>query len=76
MLADLNLLQVKKLQKVLQEETALHSILENALDHAAVTLADMSYIPTNVRTAIHRCPRNVPSICKGIHGEWMLLCCN
>lgn len=40
---------VKKLQKVLQEETALHSILENALDHASVTLADMSYLPTNAQ---------------------------
>ncbi|KAL5224517.1 hypothetical protein ABZP36_011156 [Zizania latifolia] len=40
---------VKKLQKALQEETALHSILENALQHAALTLADMSYLPTNAQ---------------------------
>lgn len=42
--------QVKKLQKTLQEETALHSVLEGALERAAVTLADMAYLPTNVRT--------------------------
>lgn len=48
-----SLLQVKRLQEVLREETALHGILENALDHAAVTLADMSYLPTNVRTRSH-----------------------
>ncbi|KAF0932671.1 hypothetical protein E2562_011969 [Oryza meyeriana var. granulata] len=40
---------VKKLQKALQEETALHAILENALRHAALTLADMSYLPTNAQ---------------------------
>ena len=41
---------------MLQEETALHTILENDLDHAhaAVTLADMSYLPARVRThALH-----------------------
>lgn len=41
--------EVKRLQEVLREETALHGILENALDHAAVTLADMSYLPTNAQ---------------------------
>uniref|UniRef100_A0A0D3GKJ2 DUF547 domain-containing protein n=1 Tax=Oryza barthii TaxID=65489 RepID=A0A0D3GKJ2_9ORYZ len=40
---------VKKLQKALQEETALHAILENALHRAALTLADMSYLPTNAQ---------------------------
>ncbi|KAL5199276.1 hypothetical protein ABZP36_020479 [Zizania latifolia] len=38
---------VKKLHKALQEETVRHSILENALQHAALTLADTSYLPTN-----------------------------
>ena len=40
--------EVLRLQEVLREETALHAILDNALDHAAVTLADMSYLPTHV----------------------------
>ena len=42
--------QVQELQKALREETALHSVLEGALERAAVTLADMAYLPTNVRT--------------------------
>lgn len=42
-------LQVKRLRKALQEETALHAVLEGALGRAAVTLADMAYLPTNVR---------------------------
>jgi hypothetical protein len=42
--------EVERLQEVLREETALHAILENALGHAAVTLADMSYLPADVRT--------------------------
>jgi hypothetical protein len=42
--------QVKRLRKALQEETALHAVLEGALGRAAVTLADMAYLPTNVRT--------------------------
>jgi hypothetical protein len=41
---------VKRLRKALQEETALHAVLEGALGRAAVTLADMAYLPTNVRT--------------------------
>ena len=43
---------MERLQEVLREETALHAILENALDHAhaAVTLADMSYLPAHVNT--------------------------
>ncbi|KAK3131218.1 hypothetical protein QOZ80_6BG0503620 [Eleusine coracana subsp. coracana] len=40
---------VKKLEKALQEETALHSVLEGALERAAVTLADMAYLPTNAQ---------------------------
>ena len=40
--------QVKRLRKALQEETALHAVLEGALGRAAVTLADMAYLPTNV----------------------------
>jgi hypothetical protein len=44
--------QVKKLEKALQEETALHSVLEGALQRAAVTLADMAYLPANVRTVV------------------------
>ncbi|KAG8074721.1 hypothetical protein GUJ93_ZPchr0006g44482 [Zizania palustris] len=42
-------MQVKKLHKALQEETARHTILENALHHAALTLADTSYLPTNAQ---------------------------
>ncbi|KAF8686962.1 hypothetical protein HU200_043240 [Digitaria exilis] len=38
---------VKELQRELREETALHAVLEGALDRAAVTLADMAYLPTN-----------------------------
>jgi len=49
--------QVKRLRKVLQEETALHAVLEGALGRAAVTLADMAYLPTNVRP--HASPRLV-----------------
>ncbi|OQU77029.1 hypothetical protein SORBI_3010G254700 [Sorghum bicolor] len=41
--------QVKRLRKVLQEETALHAVLEGALGRAAVTLADMAYLPTNAQ---------------------------
>lgn len=41
--------EVLRLQEVLREETALHAILDNALDHAAVTLADMSYLPTHAQ---------------------------
>uniref|UniRef100_A0ACD5ZBJ0 Uncharacterized protein n=1 Tax=Avena sativa TaxID=4498 RepID=A0ACD5ZBJ0_AVESA len=41
--------EVERLQETLREETALHAILENALDHAAVTLADMSYIPADAQ---------------------------
>ncbi|CAM0909748.1 unnamed protein product [Alopecurus aequalis] len=44
--------EVERLQEVLREETALHAILENALDHAAVTLADMSYLPANAQELI------------------------
>ncbi|KAG0516038.1 hypothetical protein BDA96_10G329100 [Sorghum bicolor] len=40
---------VKRLRKVLQEETALHAVLEGALGRAAVTLADMAYLPTNAQ---------------------------
>jgi hypothetical protein len=47
--------EVERLQEVLREETALHAILENALGHAAVTLADMSYLPADVRTLSSLC---------------------
>nr|CAB3468944.1 unnamed protein product [Digitaria exilis] len=40
---------VKELQRELREETALHAVLEGALDRAAVTLADMAYLPTNAQ---------------------------
>ncbi|WVZ78614.1 hypothetical protein U9M48_026297 [Paspalum notatum var. saurae] len=40
---------VRELQKALQEETALHSVLEGALERAAVTLADMAYLPANAQ---------------------------
>ncbi|KAG2614074.1 hypothetical protein PVAP13_4KG376902 [Panicum virgatum] len=40
---------VQELQKALREETALHSVLEGALERAAVTLADMAYLPTNAQ---------------------------
>nr|AGT16555.1 Protein of unknown function DUF547 [Saccharum hybrid cultivar R570] len=40
---------VKRLRKALQEETALHAVLEGALGRAAVTLADMAYLPTNAQ---------------------------
>nr|AGT17090.1 hypothetical protein SHCRBa_084_G07_F_180 [Saccharum hybrid cultivar R570] len=40
---------VKRLRKALQEETALHAVLESALGRAAVTLADMAYLPTNAQ---------------------------
>ncbi|AQK66928.1 hypothetical protein Zm00014a_031824 [Zea mays] len=40
---------VKRLRKALQDETALHAVLEGALGRAAVTLADMAYLPTNAQ---------------------------
>ncbi|CAN6215711.1 unnamed protein product [Urochloa humidicola] len=40
---------VKELQRALREETALHTVLEGALERAAVTLADMAYLPTNAQ---------------------------
>ncbi|TKW23287.1 hypothetical protein SEVIR_4G283000v4 [Setaria viridis] len=40
---------VKELQRALREETALHAVLEGALERAAVTLADMAYLPTNAQ---------------------------
>ncbi|CAL5040376.1 unnamed protein product [Urochloa decumbens] len=40
---------VKELQRALREETALHGVLEGALERAAVTLADMAYLPTNAQ---------------------------
>jgi hypothetical protein len=43
---------VQELQKALREETALHSVLEGALERAAVTLADMAYLPTNAQELI------------------------
>ena len=54
---------MERLQEVLQEETALHAILENDLDHAhaAVTLADMSYLPAHVRTHALYLPIHDPS---------------
>lgn len=41
-------LQVKRLQQSLQDETNLRAVLENALEHAAVALSDISYLPNNV----------------------------
>uniref|UniRef100_A0ACD6ACF0 Uncharacterized protein n=1 Tax=Avena sativa TaxID=4498 RepID=A0ACD6ACF0_AVESA len=41
--------EVERLQETLREETALHAILESALDHAAVTLADMSCLPADAQ---------------------------
>ncbi|XP_047074501.1 uncharacterized protein LOC124684163 [Lolium rigidum] len=41
--------EVERLEEVLREETALHAILDHALDHAAVTLADMSYLPAHAQ---------------------------
>jgi transposase len=40
--------EVERLEEELREETALHAILDHALHHAAVTLADMSYLPAHV----------------------------
>ncbi|OAY69367.1 hypothetical protein ACMD2_00928 [Ananas comosus] len=40
---------VKRLQQLLQEETNLRAVLENALEHAAVTLSDLSYLPNNAQ---------------------------
>ncbi|CAN6200585.1 unnamed protein product [Urochloa humidicola] len=40
---------VEELQRALREETALHAVLEGALERAAVTLADMAYLPTNAQ---------------------------
>ncbi|XP_051199058.1 uncharacterized protein [Lolium perenne] len=41
--------EVERLEEVLREETALHAILDHALHHAAVTLADMSYLPAHAQ---------------------------
>ncbi|XP_074586536.1 uncharacterized protein LOC141842214 [Curcuma longa] len=41
--------EVHRLQQVLQEEMELHVVLENALEHAAVTLSDLSYLPNEAQ---------------------------
>ncbi|KAL6603270.1 hypothetical protein ACP70R_043631 [Stipagrostis hirtigluma subsp. patula] len=43
---------VRELRKALQEETALHAVLEGALERAAVTLADMAYLPSNAQELV------------------------
>ncbi|KAL6873883.1 hypothetical protein ACP4OV_013965 [Aristida adscensionis] len=43
---------VRRLEKALQEETALHAVLEGAIERAAVTLADMAYLPSNAQELV------------------------
>ncbi|XP_042468472.1 uncharacterized protein LOC122051401 [Zingiber officinale] len=40
---------VHRLQQVLQDEMELHVVLENALEHAAVTLSDLTCLPNEVQ---------------------------
>ncbi|XP_042413212.1 uncharacterized protein LOC122002193 [Zingiber officinale] len=48
--------EVHTLQQVLQEEMELHVILENALEHAAVTLSDLSYLPNEAQDLLSNTP--------------------
>ena len=54
-----------ELQWALREETALHAVLEGALERAAVTLADMAYLPTNVRCAARLLISRFPTVVNG-----------
>ncbi|KAG6491751.1 hypothetical protein ZIOFF_046689 [Zingiber officinale] len=49
-------MDVHTLQQVLQEEMELHVILENALEHAAVTLSDLSYLPNEAQDLLSNTP--------------------
>ncbi|XP_008796920.3 uncharacterized protein LOC103712228 [Phoenix dactylifera] len=40
---------VQRLQKLLLEEMQLHAVLENAVEHAAVTLSDLSCLPNDAQ---------------------------
>ncbi|XP_065014464.1 uncharacterized protein LOC135642328 isoform X1 [Musa acuminata AAA Group] len=40
---------VQRLQQLLNEEMELHVVLENALEHAAVTLSDLSCLPNDAQ---------------------------
>lgn len=42
-------IQVRRLEQLLEEERYMRSVLENALEHAAVKLSDLSLLPNEVR---------------------------
>jgi hypothetical protein len=45
-------IQVRRLEQLLEEERYMRSILENALEHAAVKLSDLSLLPNEVSLKI------------------------
>ncbi|KAG6488664.1 hypothetical protein ZIOFF_049913 [Zingiber officinale] len=49
-------MDVHTLQQVFQEEMELHVVLENALEHAAVTLSDLSYLPNEAQDLLSNTP--------------------